>query len=758
MNTGWIVESNELDVKSLLKNESIFNVANGYIGIRGNFEEGYTKDIPTIKGNYINAFYEEVGITYGEKAYAFPDTMQKLVNIIDAQSITIQIGDESFSLFEGEIRAYKRYVDMQKGVYTRNIHWVSPKGEEVAITIKRLASFTVLELFAVHIIVERIKCDKPITITSRTTGDVENYTNSNDPRVGAGHAKILRPVECLISDEYEQITCETQTSKLKVTATTAHKVSSGNKVKRENDKQSLVNTYVFDDVKRKIEFTKYTIYTDTRRYEDVVREGIKLIEEVCHKSFEVLEEEQGMYLEDFWKVADIQIEGDDALQQGLRFNIYQLLQSVGKDKLSNIAAKGLSGEGYEGHYFWDTEIYMLPFFIVCHPALAKQLLRYRYTILDHARKRAKELGHKKGAAYAWRTITGDECSAYFPAGTAQYHLNGDIAYTYIQYYLATGDKEFIKEFGAEVIFETARIWLEIGHFHEGKFKIDAVTGPDEYTAIVNNNFYTNRLAQYNLKWAIKWYNLLKDEAPKKLQALVERIGLTEDELTLFEKAAEKMYLPYDESLRINAQDDTFLSKAVWDFESTPKEHYPLLLHYHPLTIYRYQVLKQADVVLSHFLLEEGIAHEVIKKSYDYYERITTHDSSLSCAIYSIIASKIGYEEKAYNYFIETARLDLDNTHNNTKDGLHTANMGGTWMSVVYGFAGLRIKEDHISLNPKLPKQWQGLQFNFLYKGATIQVDMKSDRTIIQVTTKVPLKIRIQDKEYEVFEDRTIEVK
>ncbi len=444
------------------------------------------------------------------------------------------------------------------------------------------------------------------------------------------------------------------------------------------------------------------------------------------------------------------------MQQGLRFNIYQLLQGVGKDSISSITAKGLSGEGYEGHYFWDTEIYILPFFTLCNPKLAKQLLKYRHTILEAARKRAKELGHKKGAAFAWRTITGEECSGYFPAGTAQYHLNGDIAYSYIQYYLATGDKEFVKDFGAEVIFETARIWLEIGHFDKGLFKIDAVTGPDEYTAIVNNNYYTNVMAKNNLKYAVKWFNLLKEENEDYLKELCSRIALTEEEINVFEDVYKNMYLPYDEELKINAQDDSFLSKAVWDFENTPKENYPLLLHYHPLTIYRYQVLKQADTVLAHFLMEDEADFETIKNSYDYYEKITTHDSSLSCAVYSIMASKIGYMKKAYNYFIETARLDLDNTHGNTKDGVHVANMGGTWMSIVYGFMGVRIKEDHVALNPLLPDNWNNLKFKFLYKGAVVEVNISEGKTIVKVKTDKLIQLKIKEKLYTFENNITIE--
>ncbi len=757
MTKAWIVEENQIDQVSLLKNESLFNVANGYIGIRGNFEEGYPADKVSIRGNYINAFYEEATITYGEKAFGFPETLQKIVNVMDGQTVFVTIGEERVNLFEGELKDLKRFVNLKEGYYTRQIHWVSPKGKEVKIDITRLASFTTLELFAIHYHIEKINFDEEVIIESVIDGNVENYTNPNDPRVGASHAQLLNIVKVAEENQVLQVVGETKVSKLQVALTTTHRTNCEAGIEVDVAEKSIAARYTFDKGNAVIEFTKYNVYTDTRRHTDPVAEGICLIKQVSEQGFETIKEAQKVYLDTFWEVADIEILGDEALQQGLRFNIYQLLQGVGKDQVSNIGAKGLSGEGYEGHYFWDTEIYVMPFFTLCNPEIAKQLLRYRYHILDEARARAKELGHRKGAAYAWRTITGKECSAYFPAGTAQYHINGDIAYTYIQYYLATGDQAFIKDFGLEVICETARIWLEIGHFQNGLFRIDAVTGPDEYTAIVNNNYYTNQLAKYNLSTVGKWVKELEETDPEALKAICEKIGLTQEELDSFERASENMYLPYDEERGICAQDDSFLSKAVWDFENTPKENYPLLLYYHPLTIYRYQVLKQADVVLSHFLLEDDVDLVAIKKSYDYYEKITTHDSSLSCAIYSIVASKIGYEDKAYKYFIETARLDLDNTHNNTKDGVHIANMGGTWMAIVYGFAGLRIKKDHISLEPKLPAKWDGLSFTFLHKGAKIKVKMQKDKTILEVFTTQSIQIKVKDVMYLVEEDTVLEI-
>lgn len=757
MSNGWMISDNSLDIKELLKNESIFNISNGYIGIRGNFEEKYPEDYPTVRGSYINALYEEVSIPYGEKAYAFPEAMQKIVNIIDAQDINIIVNGEGFSLFEGTVKSFQRYLDMKEGCYVREIYWVSPLGKELKLKISRIASLKYLELFAINYEIEKVNFDEDITIISSINGDVTNFTDDNDPRVAAGHAHILSVKSVELEDEIMQIASETHNSKNLVTVTTTHRLNLANDISFEKTDTSIKAIIKTAPGKAIINFTKYNVYTDSRRYKNPLKDGFKIVRELSKMTFEELKELQSDFLKEFWSIANISIGGEDKLQQGLRYNLYELLQSVGKDTISNISAKGLSGEGYEGHYFWDTEIYILPFFTLCCPKLAKNLLKYRYTILDSARLRAREMGHKKGAAYPWRTIVGGECSSYFPAGTAQYHINADIAYSYVQYYLATGDYDFIKEFGAEVIFETARIWLEIGHYHEGFFKIDDVTGPDEYTAIINNNYYTNVMAKHNLKWAVRLYNelLLKDE--ELLNKLCEKIALTKEEVETFEKASDKMYLPYDEELKINAQDDSFLSKAVWDFENTPKENYPLLLHYHPLTIYRYQVLKQADTVLAHFLLEDEASLETIKNSYDYYEKLTTHDSSLSCAVYSIMASKIGYMDKAYDYFMETALLDLEDTHGNTKDGVHMANMGGTWMSIVYGFAGLRIKEDHISLNPKLPKHWSELKFSFKYKGFVIAVKVNKDKSEIKVQKPCSINLKINGKLYSFENNTSIEI-
>ncbi|HOB21155.1 MAG TPA: family 65 glycosyl hydrolase, partial [Candidatus Atribacteria bacterium] len=393
-----------------------------------------------------------------------------------------------------------------------------------------------------------------------------------------------------------------------------------------------------------IVLVKYSVFADSIRAKDCLESAVAEMDKALGVPLDVHYEHQRSYLENYWDNCMLEIDGDEELNIAVRYNMYQLLQSAGKDEYCNIAAKGLSGEGYEGHYFWDTEMYIEPFFNLTNPEITRSLISFRYRTLDKARENARLLGHKKGALYPWRTIAGSECSGYFPSGTAGYHINGDIASSIIFYYLATGDFELIAEMGAEIVFETARLWIDMGCYSDGRFMINEVTGPDEYTCLVNNNYYTNVSAQFNLKWASRLYHMLK--ASGRLGDIVDKIGITEEEIKEFERAADHMYLPYDEKLKINPQDDSFLQKKVWDLSGTPKDHFPLLLHYHPLTLYRHQVCKQADTVLAHFLFEDAQDMETIRNSYYYYEKITTHDSSLSTAIFSIMASKLGDVDRA----------------------------------------------------------------------------------------------------------------
>ncbi|WP_088008105.1 glycoside hydrolase family 65 protein [Indiicoccus explosivorum] len=727
---AWKVIKSEKDLKNLLLNESLLSLGNGYLGVRGNFEEGYTEDAKTIRGTYLNAFHDETEIKYGERLHGFPLTQQKVLNVIDGQSVDIYIGDERFSLFEGEVLEFERSLHMDRGFAERFIRWRSPEGLETKLHFRRLVSFTVKELFAINIRVEPVNHSEPVTFVSTVDGDVSNYVDVNDPRLASGHSKRLNVTDVRHEHGLSIVRDMAMITNLEVACVTATAVEAGAYIFASHSTDTSVQETYECEGGEAVTFTKFNAYTDTLRHGNaLVETGIAIQNLQRDTKFNDLLRAQREYLDHFWSVSDVEIDGDAELQEGIRFSLYQLLQSVGKDPFSNISAKGLSGEGYEGHYFWDTEIYMLPVFLMTQPAIAKNLLLHRYSILENAKMRARVMGHEKGALFPWRTITGPESSAYFPAGTAQYHISADIAYSYIQYYLVTKDEELLRNEMAEVLFETARLWIEVGHMQDGQFRIDSVTGPDEYTCIVNNNYYTNVMAKHNLAWAVKVYRYLEREDDKQLRKLEKKTRLEKHEVTDWQEAAENMFLPYDEKLKINEQDDSFLRKKRWDLGNTPKEKFPLLLHYHPLTLYRYQVLKQADTVLAHFLLEDEESIETIRNSYDYYEELTTHDSSLSYCVYGIMASKLGYKDKAYSYFKETARLDLDNIHGNTKDGLHMASMGGTWLSIVSGFGGLRVKEDGLSLAPWLPENWNGLGFRLRFQDRLIKVRVEQNRII-----------------------------
>lgn len=752
----WEITSHFLDISRLTIDETLFHVANGYIGVRGNFEEGYDEGHHTIRGTYINGFYDLSEVKYGEKLQGFIEKKQKIINVTDVQGIELFIDGDRFSLFEGEVLDYKRVLDMRGGFTNRHIRWQSPKGHILEIDIKRMASFVKQELFVIEYRIKSINYEGEVILVSTQVGEVSNYFNPNDPRVAAESEKHLTVKAIKREDHVDFICSKTNSSGLSTVSAVKHIISTRSEIESTSDTRSLTSRIKLSIKAGGIEkLIKYCIFTDSIRHPDCYQGAAISMHEAVKIPLQELYRAQEKYLDTFWDKADVTIEGDLMLQQGIRFSIFQLLQSVGKDKYSNIAAKGLSGEGYEGHYFWDTEIYMLPFFLLTNPSIAKNLLNYRYEKLEDARQNARLLGHQKGALYPWRTISGSECSGYFPSGSAQYHINADIAYMFVQYYLATGDTDFMAEKGAEVLIETARLWMDTGHYVKGSFRIDAVTGPDEYTCIVNNNYYTNIMAKYNLHWAAHLYQLLKQN--NKMKRLADKINMAEEEIQSWREASEKMYLPYNEELDINPQDDSFLSKAQWDFENTPSNQYPLLLHYHPLYIYRHQVCKQADTVLAHFLLEDEQDLQTIQNSFEYYEKITTHDSSLSTCIFSIVASKLGNVEKAYEYFMQTTRLDLDNTHHNTKDGIHTANMGGTYMGIVYGFAGLRIKEAGLFFNPVIPQKWEGYGFKVCYQSRVIEVQINRERSVFKLLEGEKIGFYISGCYYEL-QDEVIVVK
>jgi alpha,alpha-trehalose phosphorylase len=713
----------------------------------------------SIRGSYINGFYDFAEMKQAEKLCGLIEEKQTMLNVADTQGIRLFIDDEEFGLWNGEVLEGSRTLDMDQGFTERRVLWRSPKGKEAEIVSRRVASFARLPLFLIDYSVRAVNFSGALRFVSVHRGDVLNYSDPADPRVAAESVCCLTPVRADIEGAASFISSDTVRSGLRVCTGVTHAaavdgagpdsnaaaVRPADTVIRKCGHGAETEITLALEKGRTARLLKYSVFTDSLRYADCEKRARKELREAAENGPEEVYRAQERYLADFWDRAFLEIEGDEKLDTAVKYNMYQLLQSAGKDARCNIAAKGLSGEGYEGHYFWDTEMYIEPFFTLTAPEITRNFISYRYATLGEARKNARALGHRQGALFPWRTIMGRECSGYFPSGTAQYHINGDIAWSVVSYYLATGDFDFIAEKGAEIVFECARLWLDTGSWHRGRFEIHGVTGPDEYTCLVNNNYFTNLSAKFNLYWAARFYAMLKEAG--RLEGIAGKIDLRAEEIAGFEKAEKAMYLPCDEELGINPQDDSFLSKKKWDLADTPKENFPLLLHYHPLHLYRHQVCKQADTVLAHFIFEDAQSEETIRNSFLYYEGITTHDSSLSTCIFSIAASKLGFREKAYNYFGDSAMLDLYNTHGNTKDGIHTANMGGVWMAIVYGFAGLRIKEAGLSFSPMLPDKWRACRFRIACRDSRIQVEMTKTGTTFTLLSGTEKTVRVYEKHY-----------
>ncbi|TFW29684.1 glycoside hydrolase family 65 protein [Massilia arenosa] len=718
----WCIREQALDPARAFLHETLFALGNGYIGMRGTHEDFGTVADGTLEGTYLNGFYENEPIHYPENAYGLARTNEFMLNVPNAKRVALFVEGEAFDPAAGRMLAYERVLDVRTGVLERRIDWESASGKQVRIVSRRLVSFARKHVAAVEYAVTALNFSGQVRIESFVDSAVTNLLAGDDPRVGSAvTGPSLEVVQRDVDDAQVLVLQRTRNSGFLLATATHTTVVGGAFVERRGEGQAFEAQLAQGAT---VTLCKVIAYVSSRDVaeDDVASHALNELKHASSAMFAALAAEQSAYLADFWRQADVEIVGDDALQQGVRFNQYHLLQSAGRDGKTNIAAKGVTGEGYEGHYFWDTEIYIFPFLLFTKPEIARALLQYRYHGLPKARERARAMSHEQGALYPWRTIAGEECSAYFPAGTAQYHINADVAYSVRLYLEATGDFDFIAQYGAEIVLETARIWLGIGSYDmQGRFCLNAVTGPDEYTAIVNNNYYTNAMARMHMRFAVQVAERLRAERPADYARVAAAIDLRGDELAALTAACDSMRLPYDDTLGIHAQDDSFLSKKPWDFANTPKDKYPLLLHFHPLVIYRHQVCKQADVVLALLLLSDEFTLDDKKRDFDFYERVTTHDSSLSSCIFSIIAAEVGYRDKAYEYFMETARLDLDNTHANTEYGVHTAAMAGTWLGVAYGFAGMRLSNGTLRFAPTLPAQWQRYRFKVHVRGALLDV-------------------------------------
>jgi alpha,alpha-trehalose phosphorylase len=734
----WSVEAMRL-VPALLEKfvgqaETAFALANGYLGIRGSHEE----DRPVMDpATLLNGFYEHRPIVYGEIAYGFPREGQSILNCPDGKIIRLYVDDEPFDLRTAEVLSFHRKLDMREGAHYRDVVWATPSGKRIRLRTAQLVSFVHRHLATIDHRLCAEHEDAELIVSSELVNRQPLPVETADPRLAQGFVgRVLSPVGTRAEGLRAILSFRTESSKLMLGCGMDHVIETGCDCTTDvrcTDDMAAVVFKIRGRASVPVRITKYLSYHYSKDAspEEIRSRTAWTLDRAREDGFAALLEGQKTFVAGFWKRADVEIEGAaPQKQQVIRWNLFQLLQASARVEGHGITARGLTGQTYEGHYFWDTEIYVLPFLIYTSPRIARSLLKFRYDMLDKARERARELGHP-GATFPWRTINGREASAYYAAGTAQYHINADIIYALRKYVELTGDVQFLHDYGAEMLIETARFWLDLGGFLDrdgGRFCINGVTGPDEYTAAVNNNYFTNLMAQENLRYAVETVRRLEREHPDLHRALAGRTGLKSSELDEWQRAADHMYLPYDERLGVHPQDDSFLDKEVWDFANTPEESYPLLLHYHPLNLYRHQVIKQADIILALFLLGHRFTLEEKKRDFDYYDPLTTHDSSLSVCIQSIIANEIGYAEKALEYFNFAAAMDLSDVGGNMRHGAHIASIGGTWMALVYGFGGLRDHGGRISFRPRLPAEWQRLRFRLTIRGRLLEVEARREAT------------------------------
>ncbi len=746
----WCLREQGFDPLLAAGRETIFSLGNGHLGVRGTLEEEAGN---VTRGTYVNGFYETVPIRYGETAYGYARNHQVMLNVADGTLIQLYVDQEPLDLTTGRVEASKRSLDMRSGVLERTVRWRSPAGHLVEVSSRRIVCLARPSVAAIEYDATILEGRGTLRIASAIDVRARPGATTGDPRVGHPVPEgSLTSIRREVNGPQGAVIQRTRGTGLTIAVAMDHAISAiGPLAGKPNSASRATADRVTFEVSAEassgtgLRLRKILAYTTSLDLgaDDPLARARADAEAAGALGFKGLLAEQRAELDRFWSVADVEVDGDPGVQQALRFSLFSLFQAAGRDGRTSIPAKGLTGEGYEGHYFWDTEVFALPLFAYTRPEIARALLQYRVRTLDKARERAIEM-RQRGALYAWRTIGGEEASAYFPAGTAQYHIDADIAVAFEKYVHATGDRTILTEGGAEVVFETARLWADLGAYipaQANAFCINEVTGPDEYTALVNNNCYTNLMARANLRYAVALAERMSQDDPSFYRELAARIGLDEDEVVLWRRAAERMRVPRDEALGIHVQDDTFLTREVWDFAGTPRAEYPLLLHVHPLVIYRYQVLKQPDVVLAQVLLGAEFTPAEKKRNFDYYDPLTTGNSSLSPCIQSVAAAELGYGDLAYAYFQRTVRMDLDDVNGNVADGIHLAAMAGSWIAVVFGFAGFRDDGGRTDFAPRPPDPWRRLRFRMLIRGSLLLVTITSRHVVYELLSGPDLAIR-----------------
>jgi len=730
----WSLREDAFDVEYLAQTESLFALSNGHLGWRGNLDEGEPHVLP---GSYLNGVYESHPLPYAETSYGMPESGQTLVNVTNGKLIRLFVDDEPFDVRYGEVLSHERELDFRAGVLHRRAEWASPAGAAVRVQSTRMVSFTQRAVAAISYEVWPVGKPAHIAVQSELLANEQLPSADGDPRVAAvldqpltaEHAKADGPAVVMVY--------RTNRSGLRVGTAMYHLVEGPDGVaieSRVSDDVGMVTIATSLQPGQRLRVIKFVGYGwSGERSLPAVRDQVwAALSAARQTSWDGLLAEQRSYLDDFWDRADVEVDGDTEVQQAVRFGLFHVLQAGARGENRPIPAKGLTGTGYDGHAFWDSETFVLPVLTVTAPDAAASALRWRHSTLPLATQRAAQLGYS-GAAFPWRTISGEECSGYWPAGTAAFHVSADVADAVVRYVDVTGDTDFERGPGMDLLVQTARFWRSLGHHDSsGQFHIDGVTGPDEYSAVADDNLYTNLMAKQNL-----------DEAAGLARRYPERaleLGITAEETASWRDAASAMYVPFDEVLGVHSQAERFTRHQPWDFEGTAPDQYPLLLHFPYFDLYRKQVVKQADLVLAMYLRGSAFTAEQKARNFDYYEALTVRDSSLSASTQAVVAAEVGQLGLAYDYLGEAALMDLRDLENDTRDGLHIASLAGAWIALVGGFGGMRTHRAPTSFAPQLPEGLTRIAFTVTIQGRRLRVEVTRGQARYVLTDGEPLQI------------------
>ncbi|MFD2671380.1 glycoside hydrolase family 65 protein [Marinicrinis sediminis] len=751
---GFVAENHEIS-------ESIFSIGNGHMGQRANFEEHYTGQ--SLQGSYMAGVYYPDKTRVGWWKNGYPEYFAKVLNSTNWIGIDVKVNGETLDLATCTVTDFVRELNMKEGVLRRSFTAELPGGKKVKVASTRFVSMSMKEIGAIKYAVTPVGFDADITFSPYLDGDVKNKDSNYDEKFWDEVSKSNRADQAVLTIKTKKLDfylTSTMTYAVEVAGTKAD-------VQPElTEKEKFVGHSFQVQAKADQEAVLYKYVSNVTSRDHAVDElasvGAEVLTKAVAAGFDSLLDQQKEAWAAKWKDSDIVIEGDVEAQQGIRFNIFHMNQTyTGEDSRLNIGPKGFTGEKYGGSTYWDTEAYCLPFYLsTADESISRNLLVYRYKHLEKAIENAEKLGFTDGAAlYPMVTMNGEECHNEWEITFEEIHRNGAIAYAIYNYTRYTGDYSYLGEYGLEVLAGISRFWAQRVHFskHQNQYVMLGVTGPNEYENNVNNNWYTNRIAAWTMEYTLDVIAYLKENEGARLDALMAKLNLSDAETAKWQEIIENMYYPADEEKGVFLQQDGFLDKELIPVSELDEKHLPLNQNWSWDRILRSCYIKQADVLQGLYFLNDQYDLETKKRNFDFYEPLTVHESSLSPCVHSILACELGYKEKAYEMYLRTARLDLDNYNNDTEDGLHITSMAGTWMSVVEGFGGKKIEDGTLSLNPFIPGHWQSFSFKIVFRGARLNVQVTPDSINIKNETDVETDLIVSGKEVTVKGNETIQV-